>query len=234
MLAFNLAIAEATLPYAVAFKLNTAFYEAYGTEGWQVLETTAKALAGKAFLIADAKRGDIGNTAGMYARAFFERMPFDALTVSPYMGTDTLMPYLEHPKANLFVLACTSNPGYRDFEDQRLETGNRLFEEVVIKSSEIDPDRMHFVAGATHAAELGRIRALAPKAFLLVPGVGTQGGNLQEVLKSGLNSEGSGLLINASRSVIYAGSGTDFAEKAAKEAGRLASEMSVILAQAGF
>ncbi len=234
MLAFNLAIAQATLPYAVAYKLNTAFYEAYGSEGWHVLEQTAKALAGKAFLIADAKRGDIGNTAGMYARAFFEWMPFDALTVNAYMGLDTLQPYMEYPDKHLFVLACTSNDGYADFEAQKLAKGRRLFEEVVVRSLEVDQNRIHFVAGATHAEELARIRALALNSFLLVPGVGAQGGNLADVMRFGLNSSGSGVLINASRSIIYAASGTDFAEKAADEARLLAEEMSVILDELGF
>jgi orotidine-5'-phosphate decarboxylase len=234
MLAFNLAIADATLPYAVAYKINTAFYEAYGSEGWKVIEETAKALKGKAYLIADAKRGDIGNTAGMYARAFFENMPFDALTVNAYMGTDTLMPYLDYPHAHLFVLACTSNPGYGHFEAKELKAGNRLFEEIVIQCRDLAPGRLHFVAGATHASELARVRQLAPRANLLVPGVGAQGGNLQEVMQSGLNSAGSGLLINASRSVIYASSGTDFTDKAEEEARRLAQEMRVTLELAGF
>lgn len=234
MLAFNLGIVKSTLPYSVAYKLNTAFYEAFGSEGWRVLEQTAQAVSGKAVLIADAKRGDIGNTAAMYARAFFDHLPFDALTVNPYMGIDTVLPYLENPKANLFVLACTSNQGYYDFEGQRLESGNRLFEEVVVRCRDLDQGRIHFVAGATHTSELARVRELAPCAFLLVPGVGAQGGDLLEVLGAGLDRSGSGLLINASRSVIFASSGTDFAKKAGDEAARMAKEMSVMLASAGI
>jgi orotidine-5'-phosphate decarboxylase len=229
VLAFNKAIIEATAPYAAAFKVNVAFYEAMGKEGWAILEKTRQLLPSSCYLIADAKRGDIGNTAAKYAEAFFGHLAFDALTVSPYMGTDTLLPYLAYPKGDLFVLACTSNPGFAHFENQLLANGNRLYEEVVIQCGTLPAqDRIHFVAGATQPEALANVRRLAPASVLLVPGVGAQGGDLKSICQAGLKSTGS-LLVNASRSILYASSGQDFAEKAAEEAQQLALAMSVML-----
>jgi len=229
VLAFNKAIIEATKPYAVAYKVNVAFYEAMGTEGWHVLEQTRAALPDSCYLIADAKRGDIGNTASRYAQAFFGHLAFDALTVNPYMGTDTLEPYLAYPKGDIFVLACTSNPGFAHFENLMLANGRRLYEEVVAQCQSLTPaERVHFVAGATHITALQAVRTLAPKAVLLVPGIGAQGGNLSLVSKTGFSWQAP-LLVNASRSVLFASLEHDFAQKAAAEAARLAAEMSVIL-----
>lgn len=234
LLAFNKAIMEATAAYAVSYKINVAFYEALGSEGWRILEETRKAAPRDTYIIADAKRGDIGNTAGRYAEAFFGTLGFDALTVNPYMGLDTLQPYLNHPTGDIFILACTSNPGYIDFEDQVMANGRRLYEEVVVRCQELAPaDRVHFVAGATRPEQLGNVRHLAPSSVLLVPGVGSQGGDLLESSKAGFRAAAP-LLINASRSILYAGSGQDFAEKAAAEAERLASEMRVILHSEGL
>jgi orotidine-5'-phosphate decarboxylase len=229
LLAFNKAIIEATAPFAVSYKINVAFYEAMGAEGWHLLEETRKAAPSDCYLIADAKRGDIGNTASRYAEAFFGNLAFDALTVNPYMGTDTLEPYLEYPKGDIFVLACTSNPGFEHFENQLLANGRRLYEEVVYQSQSLSENaRVHYVAGATHPAAIASVRALAPTSVLLVPGIGAQGGDLAKVAEVALGPANA-LLINASRSILYASSGHDFAEKAAKEAERLATEMRVIL-----
>ncbi len=230
MLAFNKAIIEATLPYAVAYKVNTAFYEAMGAAGWALLEQTRSLLPASVYTIADAKRGDIGNTARQYARAFLSVLDFDALTVNPYMGIDTLEPYLREPKGDIFVLACTSNPGFADFEGLKTEKGTYLYEEVVLRSEALQQSgRVHYVAGATRPEMLGNVRKLAPGATLLVPGVGAQGGDLASCFAAGY-TVGGPLLINASRSILYAGSGPDFAELAAKEAAQMAHEMGVMLA----
>jgi orotidine-5'-phosphate decarboxylase len=229
ILAFNKAIIEATAPYAVSFKINVAFYEALGADGWHILEETRKAAPSNTYVIADAKRGDIGNTASRYAEAFLGRLAFDALTVNPYMGLDTLTPYLDFPQGDIFVLACTSNPGFSDFEDQTLLNGRKLYQEVVLKCQLLPhQERVHYVVGATRPAALAEVRALAPNAVLLVPGIGAQGGDLTEVTNTAFRSSAP-LLINASRSILYASSGLDFAEKAAEQAKALATEMSVIL-----
>ena len=234
MLAFNKAIIEATVPYAISYKINTAFYEALGSEGWEVMEETRRMIPADCYAIADAKRGDIGNTAARYAEAFLGRMGFDALTVNPYMGLDTLEPYLEQPKGDIIVLACTSNPGWGDFENQLLANGRRLYEEVVIRCGELEPkERVHFVAGATRPEQLARVRALAPEALLLVPGIGAQGGDLKAVSTAGFIGRGI-LLVNTSRSILYASPGHDFAEKAGQEASHLAGEMGVILKTMGI
>ena len=234
VLAFNRAIMEATAPYAVAYKINVAFYEAQGHKGWQTLEDTVAAAPKGIYLIADAKRGDIGNTASMYAEAFFKALPFDALTVHPYMGLDTLEPYLAHADKDLYVLACTSNPGFADFENLELANGRRLYEEVVVRcQAHPGAARMHFVAGATNMPQLASIRALAPLQTLLVPGVGAQGGSLHDVCAAGLTQQGS-LLINASRSILFASSGQDFAESAMLEAKKMQAEMGHILAEANL
>jgi orotidine-5'-phosphate decarboxylase len=245
IVSFNKAIMEATFPFAVAFKINTAFYEAHGAAGWQAMADTVAAAPEGAYLIADAKRGDIGNTAAQYAKAFFDTLPFDALTVSPYMGVDTLLPYMAYPEAELFVLACTSNPGYADFEMRQLADGGYLFEEVVRKCGQIEPaeirSRIHFVAGATHIEQLKAVRRLAPHTILLVPGVGAQGGSLEDVAHAAMNNT-CGLLVNASRSIIYAGNDNatheggmqDFGHKAAKAAELIQLDMAKLMLERGI
>jgi orotidine-5'-phosphate decarboxylase len=230
--AFNQRIIDATYPYAVAYKPNLAFYEAQGPRGWESLQKTLDYLPADCFTIADAKRGDIGNTSGLYARTFFDPdaagLDFDSVTVAPYMGRDSVLPFLEFPGKWVILLALTSNPGSDDF--QQLETGDELLFERVIRTSQTwaTPDQLMFVVGATRAERLGRIRQLAPEHFLLVPGVGAQGGSLQDVSRHGLNAQG-GLLVNASRSILYASSGADFAEAARAEARRLQLEMAEYL-----
>ncbi len=223
---FNRAIIEATSDAAIAYKVNLAFYEAQGPAGWESLKRTMDALPADALLIADAKRGDIGNTASMYARAFFEAWPFDALTVHPYMGEDCVAPFLEYPNTWTFVLALTSNAGAQDFQYME-SNGEMLYQRVIRKSrewAESRPGNLGFVVGATRAEAMQDVRRLAPNNWLLVPGVGAQGGDLDMVIRLGATSEG-GLLINASRSILYASSGDDFAEAAGKEAERLRGEM---------
>ena len=225
---FNRQIIDATKQYAVAYKPNIAFYEALGAKGWKSLQKTLEYIPNDCFTIADAKRGDIGNTSGLYARAFFDKkasgLEFDSVTVAPYMGEDSVTPFLEFPNKWVILLALTSNLGSKDF--QNLQVGERqLFEEVLIRSQEwaTDQQLMYFV-GATKAAMLTQIRQLAPNHFLLVPGVGAQGGSLEEVSKYGMNST-CGLLVNSSRGIIYASSEADFAEKAAEEAEKIQKEM---------
>lgn len=222
-------IIDATADYCVSFKPNTAFYEAYGLSGVTSLERTIKYIKQNYphhFLIADAKRGDIGNTSSMYARAFFQRLHADAITVAPYMGKDSVMPFLQFDGKWAIVLALTSNEGSSDF--QLLDTqGRELYKEVLEKvASWGTEDNLMFVVGATKASMLTEIRALVPNHFLLVPGVGAQGGSLEEVCKYGLTKD-VGLLINSSRAIIYASNGTDFAQVAGKEAAKVAKEMSV-------
>jgi orotidine-5'-phosphate decarboxylase len=222
---FNKQIIDATLEHCVAYKVNTAFYEALGARGWDALEETSEYIPESHFKIADAKRADIGNTSAQYARAFFERMQFDAVTVSPYMGEDSLRPFLDYPNKWTIVLGLTSNTGANDFELQEMMDGKRLFERVLDTVSKWgSPDNLMFVTGATRPEQLSEIRKIVPEHFLLVPGVGAQGGDLEAVLKHGANETG-GLLINASRSIIYAGSEADFAEKAAAEAQQLSNAM---------
>jgi orotidine-5'-phosphate decarboxylase len=231
---FNRQIIEATQQYAVAYKPNIAFYEAQGPKGWVSLQKTLDYIPKECFTIADAKRGDIGNTSGLYARAFFDKsasgLDFDSITVAPYMGSDSVMPFLEFEGKWVILLALTSNAGSADFQHLPVSDENVLFEQV-IKTSQTwaSPDRLMYVVGATQANKLARIRELAPDHFLLVPGVGSQGGSLAEVSKYGMNKQ-CGLLVNSSRAIIYASSGTDFAEKAAEEAKLVQEEMSVYLA----
>lgn len=214
--AFNKAIIDATLDIAVAYKPNIAFYEAMGIKGWQSLEKTIKYLnqfKDEAFTIADAKRGDIGNTSKMYAKSFFEWLNFDSVTVAPYMGEDSVTPFLDYPGHWVILLGLTSNKGSKDFQFTESE-GKRLYERVITKAQEWGgPDRLMYVVGATHAAEMKAIRALAPEHFFLVPGVGAQGGDVREICEAGVNRHG-GLLINSARQIIYASGGTDFAERA--------------------
>ncbi len=221
-------IVDATADYCVSFKPNTAFFEAYGLSGLSSMEKTIKYIKQEYpshFLIADAKRGDIGNTSTMYAKAFFKRLNADAITVAPYMGKDSVKPFLEFENKWTIVLALTSNEGSGDF--QMLQTnGNELYKEV-IKTTSLwgTENNLMFVVGATRADMLDDIRTLVPNHFLLVPGVGAQGGSLADVCKYGLTKD-IGLLINSSRAIIYASNGKDFAEAAAREAQKVAKEMS--------
>jgi orotidine-5'-phosphate decarboxylase len=231
--AFNKQIIDATHEFCVAYKPNTAFYEAEGLAGWKSLEKTASYLRNHypAHLsIADAKRGDIGNTSSMYARAFFENMSFDALTVAPYMGADSVKPFLKYPGKWVILLALTSNEGALDFQTLKTPAGP-LFAEVLRSSSAWgSSDSMMYVVGATKAEMLKEIRTIVPNHFLLVPGVGAQGGSLQDVFKYGANRE-CGLLVNASRSIIYADGGVGFADAARTEAQKIQEEMAVLLSR---
>ena len=228
---FNKQIIDATSDLCVAYKPNLAFYESIGLEGWDVLERTVDYIRTNypdQFIIADAKRGDIGNTSAMYARTFFGNMDFDAVTIAPYMGEDSVAPFLTYENKWAIVLALTSNKGASDFQFIE-EDGEKLFEKVLKTSKKWGTDEnMMFVVGATKAEMLADIRKIIPTHFLLVPGVGAQGGSLQEVAKYGLTDE-CGLLINSSRQIIYASSETDFAEKAREEALKVQQEMSKIL-----
>ncbi len=232
---FNRAIIEATAPYAVAYKPNIAFYEAQGPKGWLSLQKTLAVIPKDCLTIADAKRGDIGNTSALYARAFFEEMSFDAVTVAPYMGSDSVTPFLQFAGKWVFLLALTSNPGAADFQLQKI--GDEFLYEKVIREAQSwakgQPGHLGFVTGATRPEYLGAIRKLAPDNFFLVPGVGAQGGDLEGVCAHGMNSSG-GLLINASRSIIYASKGTDFAEQAEREAKKLQLETQQQLQKAGI
>ena len=224
VLEFNKRIIDATERYCVAYKPNLAFYESLGMEGMRVLEKTVEYLRTNypdQFLIADAKRGDIGNTARMYARTFFESFDFDAVTLSPYMGSETVAPFLEYPGKYAIVVALSSNPSSADFQ-LALKDGKPLYQVVVETCMEIsNPDNMMFVVGATKADKLKEIRSFCPDNFFLVPGVGAQGGSAEEVIANGANSKG-GLLINSSRGILYASSGPDFAEAAAEAASNTA------------
>ena len=235
--AFNKAIIDATAPYCIAYKPNLAFYESRGIKGLLSLERTMNYLENfksEAFTIADAKRGDIGNTSEQYARSVFIKsesgFEFDAITVAPYMGEDSVKPFLSFEDKWVILLALTSNKGAFDFQlIENKENGKRLFEEVLTKSSQwADESRLMYVVGATKAEMLSDIRKIGPNHFLLVPGVGAQGGSLQEVAKYGLTKE-CGLLVNASRSILFASNGEDFAEKAALEAKSMQLEMAEIL-----
>ena len=224
---FNKQIIDATIDLAIAYKPNLAFYEYHGSKGWQSLEKTIAYLnkyKGKVFTIADAKRGDIGNTSKQYARAFFTTLDFDAITVAPYMGSDSVQPFMTYENKWVILLALTSNKGADDFQNLDME-GRMLFEQVIEKSSKWgSPDNMMYVVGATQAVMLERIRKLVPDHFLLVPGVGAQGGSLEEVVKYGMNRD-CGLIVNASRSILFASSGNDFADRARDEALKLQKKM---------
>lgn len=229
--AFNKAIIDATHHLAVAYKPNLAFYEAHGIKGWKALEKTINYLNKnfpEIFSIADAKRGDIGNTSGMYAKAFFEDLNFDSVTVAPYMGKDSVEPFLEHKNKHTILLALTSNPGAYDFQTQEID-GEELYKKVIkISKTWNNGQNLMYVVGATKTEFLREIRQIIPESFLLVPGVGAQGGSLKEVCEFGMNRN-VGLLINASRAVIYASEGEDFAEAAAAEAQKLQQEMAFFL-----
>ncbi|QUI93503.1 orotidine-5'-phosphate decarboxylase [Prevotella denticola] len=233
--AFNKAIIDATAPYCVAYKPNLAFYESYGLKGMMAFEKTIQYLKNHYpthFIIADAKRGDIGNTSKMYARTFFEEYDLDSVTVAPYMGEDSVKPFLEYNGKWVILLALTSNKGSHDFQLTEDKSGERLFEKVLKKSQEWGtPENLMYVVGATQGRMFEDIRRIAPEHFLLVPGVGAQGGSLQEVCKYGMTKD-CGLLVNSSRGIIYAGKGTDFAEAAARKAREMQEEMAVELKQA--
>ena len=230
--AFNKAIIDATAPYCVAYKPNLAFYESYGLKGMMAFEKTIQYLKNyypTHFIIADAKRGDIGNTSKMYARTFFEEYDLDSVTVAPYMGEDSVKPFLEYNGKWVILLALTSNKGSHDFQLTEDKSGERLFEKVLKKSQEWGtPENLMYVVGATQGRMFEDIRRIAPEHFLLVPGVGAQGGSLQEVCKYVMTKD-CGLLVNSSRGIIYAGKGTDFAEAAARKAREMREEMAVEL-----
>lgn len=234
VLAFNKAIIDATAEYCVAYKPNLAFYECLGAQGLTVLEETVAYIRSKypeQFIIADAKRGDIGNTAAMYARTFFEAMDFDAVTLAPYMGEDSVKPFLAYEGKWSIILALTSNASAADFETVLDAKGMPMYERVIRKSRHWgSPINTMYVVGATKAEYLTQIREVAPRHFLLVPGVGAQGGSLEEVAKFGMIDE-CGLLVNSSRGIIYASKDEDFASAAASAAKKMASEMSALLVQ---
>lgn len=231
---FNRLIIDATAAYCVAYKPNIAFYEALGAKGWESLQKTIEYIPQSHFTIADAKRGDIGNTSGLYAKTFFDPtssgLDFDAVTVAPYMGYDSVSPFLKYTNKWTILLALTSNPGSADF--QQLDVQEKKVYEKVLETSLTweGSDRLMYVVGATQARELENIRRIVPEHFLLVPGVGAQGGSLEEVSRLGMN-QWVGLLVNSSRSIIYAGKGKDFAELAGKEAQKIQQEMSRCLDQ---
>ncbi|MCX6203547.1 MAG: orotidine-5'-phosphate decarboxylase [Bacteroidetes bacterium] len=226
---FNKAIIDATAAHCVSYKINTAFYESMGVKGWQALEETLAHIPSSHFTIADAKRGDIGNTSAHYAKTFFEILPFDAITVAPYMGKDSIDPFLAYTNKCTIVLGLTSNEGSQNFEQQKLASGQYLYESVLEQVATWgSADQVMFVVGATKAKEFESIRKIIPAHFILVPGVGAQGGSLEEVTKYGKNKE-VGLLVNASRAIIFASSENDFAEKAAIAAQQYAAEMKSLL-----
>lgn len=232
MIAFNKAIVDATAPYCVAYKPNIAFYESLGADGWTALAATVDYIRANypdQFIIADAKRGDIGNTASLYARAFFETFDFDAVTLAPYMGEDSVKPFLAYEGKWSIVLALTSNASSSDFETIKDEHGTPLFENVIRRSRHWGtPVNTMYVVGATKAEKLTEIRAVAPRHFLLVPGVGAQGGSLEDVARYGMIDE-CGLLVNSSRGIIYASSDEDFAKAAENAAKELSEQMSALL-----
>lgn len=235
--AFNQAIIDATAPYCVAYKPNLAFYECFGVMGWRAYEKTVSYIKKhypRHFIIADAKRGDIGNTSAMYAHSFFEETEVDALTIAPYMGEDSVKPFLEYQNKWVVLLALTSNKGSHDFQLSTDENGQRLFERVIrISQKWSDPEHMMYVVGATQGSLFADIRRLAPNHFLLVPGIGAQGGSLEEVCHYGLNKD-CGLLVNSSRAILYASQEKDFAAIAGEKACELQQQMHLILQQIGI
>ncbi|HTH55052.1 MAG TPA: orotidine-5'-phosphate decarboxylase [Cyclobacteriaceae bacterium] len=226
---FNKQIIDATKEFCVAYKPNTAFYEAIGAKGWESLKKTLEYIPKDCFTIADAKRGDIGNTSSLYARAFFKQMNFDAITVAPYMGEDSVKPFLEFKDKWVILLVHTSNKGAEDFQLLETRDGKFLFEEVIYASQLwAGPDQMMYVVGATKADKMEEIRRLAPDHFFLVPGIGAQGGDLEAVSRAGMNEQ-CGLLVNSSRAIIYASTDTDFAGVAHTEAKKIQQEMNLLL-----
>ena len=226
---FNRQIIDATRDLCVAYKPNTAFYEAHGVSGWQSLQRTIDYIGDEHLIIADAKRGDIGNTSRQYARAFYETMGADALTVAPYMGEESVRPFLEWEDKWVILLALTSNKGSRNFQFTPQEQGEPLYHKVIATAQQWGtPDNLMFVVGATHPEQLRDIREAAPEHFFLVPGVGAQGGDLQAVTEAGRNAQ-LGLLVNSSRGILYASKGADFAAAARKAARKLQHQMSGLL-----
>ncbi|MDH5597473.1 MAG: orotidine-5'-phosphate decarboxylase [Cyclobacteriaceae bacterium] len=227
--AFNKQIIDATVDHCVAYKPNIAFYEAMGSKGWDSLQKTIEYIPQEIFTIADAKRGDIGNTSALYARTFFETYNFDSVTIAPYMGEDSVKPFLEFKDKWVILLAHTSNTGSNDFQTIKTEKGNYFYEEVITKSQQwASSESLMYVVGATRADKIKGIRELAPSHFFLVPGVGAQGGSLEDVSREGMNKE-CGLLVNSSRGIIYASDGKDFAQQAQKQSKAIIHEMSEYL-----
>lgn len=227
---FNKRIIEATQDLCVAYKPNLAFYESLGSAGIRSLEKTLEVIPDNIFSIADAKRGDIGNTSKMYAKAFFENMGFDSITISPYMGHDAVTPYFEYAGKWAIILGITSNPGADDLERLKLESGEEVYEKLLeTASSWGNLDNTMFVVGATRPELMKKVREIAPDHFLLVPGVGAQGGDLNSIAEHGMNDH-CGLLVNSSRGIIYASNGEDFAERAREEAKKLQQQMAALLA----
>ena len=226
---FNKRIIDSTKDYCVAYKPNIAFYESMGAKGWESLQKTVDYIPQDIFTIADAKRGDIGNTSKMYARAFFNNMNFDAVTIAPYMGKDSVSPFLDYSEKWAIILALTSNEGSLDFQNIKDIHGKEFFKHVLSSAQNWGSDQnTMFVIGATQAEKMLEVRKIVPNHFLLVPGVGAQGGNLQEIAKYGMNAD-CGLLVNSSRGIIYASSEKDFAEKSALEAQKLQRELADLL-----
>ncbi|WP_192347145.1 orotidine-5'-phosphate decarboxylase [Algoriphagus sp. Y33] len=222
-------IIEETADYAVAYKPNIAFFEALGPQGWETLQKVLEIIPKEIFTIADAKRGDIGNTSKLYAKAFFEKMDFDSVTVAPYMGADSVTPFLEFKEKWVILLALTSNAGSMDFQLIKDENGKPLYQAVLEKSQEWgSPENLMYVVGATRGELIGEVRKLVPDNFFLVPGVGAQGGSLSDVAKYGMNSQ-CGLLVNSSRGILYASEERDFAQMAKREAKKLQVEMGELL-----
>jgi orotidine-5'-phosphate decarboxylase len=231
---FNKAIIEATLPYCVAYKPNFAFFEAMGEKGMTALRKTMELIPSTHFTIADAKRGDIGNTSERYAAAYFNDFNFDSVTVAPYMGSDSVKPFMKTEGKWTILLALTSNPGADDFEQLPLANGKKLYEQVVDTAKTWGtPEQLMFVVGATRVEALKALRERAPEYFFLIPGVGAQGGDLKSVSLAAMNAD-CGMLVNASRSILYASSGEDFAIKAAEEARLMQVEMTILLTQHGL
>ena len=232
---FNKSIIDATKEYCVAYKPNLAFYEALGIKGWESLKKTIDYIPKDCLIIADAKRGDIGNTSALYAKAFFNELKADAVTVAPYMGKDSVTPFLNFENKWVIVLALTSNEGANDFQTSLLEESNAPLYEKVIRSVQSwgSEDQIMFVVGATRAEQFSHVRSLAPNNFFLVPGVGAQGGDLKAISKAGFNKE-CGLLVNSSRQIIYAGKDEDFALRAGEEARKVQQEMEALLGEAGL
>lgn len=231
VLEFNKAIIDATKDYCVSYKINTAFYEAMGAQGWEYMQETVNYIPSTHFKIADAKRADIGNTSRQYARAFFETIPFDAITVAPYMGEDSIRPFLEYENKWTIVLGLTSNKGAEDFEMLPIANSNKHLYESVLEtvSGWGTPENLMFVVGATQDSEFEHIRTIVPDNFLLVPGVGFQGGSLEDISNHAMNKH-VGLLVNVSRSIIYAGGGETFADEAREIALQYQNEMAGYLA----
>ena len=227
-------IISATIDLCPVYKINFAFYERYGSKGYEILEKISSFIDNDAITIADAKRGDIGNTSKMYAKAFFKNLNFDAVTVAPYMGSDSVTPFLAYGNKWVILLALTSNIGSLDFQNTKNEDGKQLFEQVLETSQTWGTDKnMMYVVGANRSEQLSEVREIIPNHFLLVPGVGAQGGSIEEVAKYGMNDE-CGLLVNSSRGIIYASTEVDFAEKAREEAQKLQFKMDILLSEKGI